>query len=125
MMSALIENPFLLVLDTAIRRDQASAGFQGDLAIGVLKGTLERWWVCTFGRRVHAHFASSAPEKSSASLLLSHRDAEGLIKNHRRPISPISLSGDRTIIKRFVRRYLHQQNMLSLRSSGGARCQNR
>ena len=120
-MSTYLEAPFLLVLESAIRRDQASPGFQGKLAIGVVKEEAEFWWICTFGRSVRTHFASRAPEMCCATLLLSHRDAEGLLTNSVRGLHPVRFSGDRTLIKRFVRRYLHQQNMLTLRSQGDAK----
>ncbi len=107
----------LTLLDTYVAQDSAPAGFTGKLAVGVMGRDGALWWRASFGKSCDAGFALEPSEEDDAQLLVGEVDARAALDSGRLPAEPmlLQLSGDRSLLDAFVKRYLSGKNWLTIR----------
>lgn len=106
----------LIFLHALVSRDSSFPGFRGKIAVGVLDGLSTAWWHVSFLERAHAEFTESQPLDVDCSIQLSSDEAEQILSGGRIHFGPNNISGDRELLRRFLKRYLEKQSPIDARS---------
>ncbi|MEQ8277326.1 MAG: hypothetical protein RMA76_02225 [Deltaproteobacteria bacterium] len=118
--------PCLGALDAVVAADPAPSALRGSLCVGVHLLDHIQWWSIDFdgddGRRFvdescGASYRAEVPSRHSAAVLVSGTEALRLTGETEVPFEgpqPLAL-GDRALLDRFIRRYLMDDDAISVR----------
>jgi hypothetical protein len=109
----------LLLLHWLTTRDRGVPGFSGTLAVGVRHATGESWWRAKFGARAEAEMIDRCPVDVDVSLMFTDDEANRVLDHGSLAVGlgPDRVAGDRTLLERFLERYIRRRSAVDLRSS--------
>jgi hypothetical protein len=106
----------LTFLSALVSKDAGFPGFKGSFAIGITGEEEPVWWRAVFSERGFSEFVDRRPENVDAWLLLSPDEARGMMTGTLADLPDDALMGNRTVIKKFVNRYLKRRSGISVRT---------
>ena len=102
-----------------VRRDTASPGMRGVVAIGVARRNGPADWLrIQLGASAQAERVPELPRDATSALLVGEREAESLVRGTPLPAgAPFAhVYGDATLLSRFLERYLSRRDVIRARS---------
>ncbi len=106
----------LLFLESRLLSDRQLPGFSGTVAIGVRSaGSAPLWWNASFGATAEHGIAAARAGDPDVEILLDDEEAVAVLEGNASGIDPDRVVGDRSLLRRFLQRYLHVTNTLDIR----------
>jgi hypothetical protein len=118
MNSHLSQDLLLSYLDARVQTRPCTKEVKGRVCVGVRRAGRTRWWIADFAKAIKTSLADDLPAEFDAALAVDAHTALWVLGAAKERGRMHITTGDRRLLKAFVRLYLKPSNAISIRVAG-------